>query len=134
MSNSITIVNPWTGQPTLELPVDDEAAITLKIEQARRQAVQWAKTTLAERIALVESFITHVESGAEDVARAVTLQMGKPIGESRGEVRVMLQRAKMMAALAPNALRDEGVALGDGIHRTIVRDPLGVVLNIGAWN
>ncbi|MGM0577342.1 MAG: aldehyde dehydrogenase family protein [Myxococcota bacterium] len=134
MSDTLKIVNPWSNEVALELALDDAAEIDRKVSAAREVADEWRHTPVHERVALVERFVDVVLAEHEEVARAITRQMGKPISQARGEIGTLLDRARMMMDLAPNALADRSVAIGDGIHRTLARDPLGVVVDIAAWN
>lgn len=134
MSDVLSIQNPYTGAVALELPLDDPATIDRKVAAARRTADTWFGTTLDERIVLIERFVEIALQDRDVLAAAVTMQMGKPISEALGEVGRLVERARMMVGLAGDALADRHVALGDGIRRTIVRDPLGVVVDIAAWN
>src|SRR4051794_20596172 len=52
----------------------------------------WAALALAERVAIIESFRALVDDRAEQLARYLTEDMGKPITQARGEVRAVLGR------------------------------------------
>ena len=134
MVDKLSITNPWSGDTLLSLELDGISAINAKVERAKRCAAEWSQSSLEERTELVERFIELALAERAEIALSVTRQMGKPISESLGEVGTMVARARMMIGLAPDALADRHVALGDGIHRRITRDPLGVVVDIAAWN
>ena len=134
MTDVLSIMNPWNGDTVLSLELDDAAAIDRKVHRAKSVSHTWAETSLAERTTLVQRFIEVALEERAELALSVTRQMGKPVSEALGEVGTMVGRARMMVDLAPDALADQHIALGDGIHRRIVRDPLGVVVDIAAWN
>jgi acyl-CoA reductase-like NAD-dependent aldehyde dehydrogenase len=60
--------------------------------------------------------------------------MGKPIREARREVQTFFERAEHMLSIAPATLAPEVLPEKDGLHRRIEHAPLGVVLDIAAWN
>ena len=60
--------------------------------------------------------------------------MGRPIGQSPGEVRGFEERARHMVAIAPQALADLDAGPKQGFRRFIRREPLGVVLVLAPWN
>ncbi len=60
--------------------------------------------------------------------------MGRPIGQSPGEVRGFEERARHMVAIAPQALADLDAGPREGFRRFIRREPLGVVLVMAPWN
>jgi acyl-CoA reductase-like NAD-dependent aldehyde dehydrogenase len=60
--------------------------------------------------------------------------MGKPLAQARAEIETMVDRAETMCRLAPAALADERLPPKAGFTRFIRHEPLGVVLDIAAWN
>ena len=60
--------------------------------------------------------------------------MGKPIGQSRNEFGGFFERAEHMLEIAPDALAPGILPDKIGFHRRIEHEPLGVVLDIAAWN
>src|SRR5256885_10247889 len=68
------------------------------------------------------------------MAREVTLQMAKPLAQARGEVKPTLRGAGTMMSLAPEALRDDPLPPVPGFIRFVRHEPVGVVLDISAWN
>jgi acyl-CoA reductase-like NAD-dependent aldehyde dehydrogenase len=88
---------------------------------------------LTDRIRIVQAGLDRMKSAGESIARNVTLQMGKPLAQARGELNTMLDRARQSiedapATLAPDLLPKEGFL------RRIEHEPLGVVLDVAAWN
>ena len=134
VENEMGLVSPWTGRGQAVIALDDGAQIEAKLREGHACGARWAATHLDDRIALVEEVIRLAERDKASIAELVTTQMGKPISESLGEVATMLGRARMMTRFAPDALRDEEIDGADGIRRLIVRQPLGLVLDIAAWN
>ena len=134
MSERLRVVSPWTGEEVFSQDLDDPGAIERKVALARSAAAQWCRTPLSERQSLLESFIEIALIERDVIGRMVSTQMGKPLQEGRGEVGGMVSRARMMIDLAPAALADTPIPMDDGIHRSILRQPLGVVLDIAAWN
>ena len=68
------------------------------------------------------------------VAELLAWQMGRPIRYGPGEVRGFEERARYMIEIAPETLADIDVGPKEGFTRFIRREPLGVVLNLPAWN
>jgi acyl-CoA reductase-like NAD-dependent aldehyde dehydrogenase len=64
----------------------------------------------------------------------VTRQMGKPIREARREVQTFFERAEHMLSIAARTLAPEVLPEKEGLHRRIEHAPLGVVLDVAAWN
>jgi acyl-CoA reductase-like NAD-dependent aldehyde dehydrogenase len=134
MSDVHRIDNPYTGEIVAERPFLKDSEVEALVSRAHRAHKAWAKVPLSERIALCERFCAAFEADGERIAREVTAQMGKPLAQAQGEVRTTLMRARTMIALAPQALADEPLPPLPGFNRFIRHDPVGVVLDISAWN
>jgi len=128
------IDNPYTGETVAERRLLDAAGVEGVVTRAFRAHKAWAKTPLADRIALCERFCAEFEKDGERIAREVTLQMGKPLAQARGELKTTVHRARVMMSLAPEALRDDPLPAVPGFTRFVRHDPVGVVLDISAWN
>ena len=63
-----------------------------------------------EPVREVQHAAAYFADNAEEIARDVTKQMGKPITEARGEVKTLLARARFMASVAEKELAPEPVA------------------------
>src|SRR5205085_9346058 len=75
-----------------------------------------------------------LETEAEECAQLTTSEVGKPIRQSRNEVRAVLERidwnlAHVEAAIAPRTVTDTGE-----LEERITYEPVGVVAHVSAWN
>ena len=131
---AIDVDNPATGEIYASVPLlgREEAERALAAAAAAQRG--WATAPLAERTALVGRFVERALAAKEEIARDITGQRGKPLGQARREVDTMCDRARTMAALAAEALADEVLPEKPGFFRKIAREPLGVVLDIAPWN
>jgi acyl-CoA reductase-like NAD-dependent aldehyde dehydrogenase len=131
--STLVVDNPYTGETACEVPLADARAASAVVDRAQAAARGWRTSALADRIALCERAVAAMEAKAESIAADITRMMGKPLGQARGEVKTTAARARHMMSIAPQALADVKVPL-DGFERRIVRAPLGVVLDLPAWN
>jgi acyl-CoA reductase-like NAD-dependent aldehyde dehydrogenase len=129
-----TVDDPFTGEIATSVSVADEATIGRTLDRAREAARVLRKLPIEERIALCDRALTAFEARAEEVAKDVTKQMGKPLSQSRGEVKGMAGRWRHMMEIAKESLADVVLPPKEGFERRIVKDPLGVVLDLPAWN
>lgn len=107
------------------------------VELARRASsaqLVWRRIPLPERCRMVQKFIEYFASRAEEIARELTWQMGRPIRHSPSELRGLAERAAYMAEIAPQTLADVDVGPKEGFTRFIRREPVGVVLVLAPWN
>jgi acyl-CoA reductase-like NAD-dependent aldehyde dehydrogenase len=127
-------VNPYDQQVVAEIPLDDADSLAAKVAAARSASGRWSRLPLEERMRRVRAGLERFRAQGDAIAREVTLQMGKPIREARREVQTFFERAEHMLAIAPRTLAPEVLPEKDGLHRRIEHAPLGVVLDIAAWN
>src|SRR5688572_30954743 len=131
---TLTVDNPYTLETACEVPLAEWRDIDAVLERAREAAPIAASLTLDERKQLVERATSIMEANAESIALSISQMMGKPVSQARGELRTMAARARTMVGLADKALAPINAGGDDGITRLIQKLPLGVVLDLPAWN
>ncbi len=132
--SALVVDNPFTGEPACSVPLADEATVNATLDRARAAARAWRTSALPERLALCERAVARMESDADVIAADITRMMGKPMAQARGEVKTTGVRARAMMSIAEAALADVVVEQTSAFDRRIVREPLGVVLDLPAWN
>ncbi|KAF9065108.1 succinate semialdehyde dehydrogenase [Rhodocollybia butyracea] len=139
-----TTISPHSQEPytTRIYPSITELDATIaKVAAAQKQ---WAKVSLDQRIQIatkfVEIFTSLASSPSSPLFTELTMQMGRPIAQTKSEINGFLDRAKYMIAIAKSSLQDIPIVEQDtgkdkpGFKRFIRRTPLGVVLVIAPWN
>lgn len=131
----LEVTSPFDQKVVCTLNCDDEQSIDRKIERARATFETWRQVPLAERIERVRAGVERLATSGEDVATAVSRQMGKPIEQARREVETFVARAAWAFEAAESSLAPE-IRLSEdpSRQRRIEHHPLGVVLDIAAWN
>lgn len=133
---TLTITNPANGKLIATLPTDDPATVGAKFQSARKAQADWAAVPLRQRIAALGRFRAAIVAHTEELARTLTMETGKPIAQSRNELKGLLPRLDFFLHETPRALRSEGV-FNDSkakLAERITHEPLGVIANISAWN
>ncbi|MEU2027215.1 NADP-dependent succinic semialdehyde dehydrogenase [Streptomyces sp. NPDC016469] len=135
----IATVNPANGETlrTFDALEDDE--IEKRIAAADAAFRDHRTTTFAERARLLNRAADLLDEDQRDIARTMTLEMGKPITAARAEAAKCAKAMRWYAARAEGLLADEHPAAGDvedsGAVRAYVRyRPLGPVLAVMPWN
>ncbi len=129
-----TVDNPYTGDVACAVPVTSDAELEALLTRARAGARALRAMSVADRVKLVLAACQKMEARTEEIARDITRQMGKPLAQARGEVGGMAGRLRHMAAIAPESLADVVLPPKDNFERRIAKEPLGVVLDLPAWN
>ncbi len=129
-----TIDNPFTGSAACSVSIADDAGIGRALDSAREGARALHGMSVDDRILLCEKALVAFEGQASEIAADITTQMGKPLSQSLGEVKGMAGRWRFMMEIAKASLVDVVLPQKDGFERRITREPLGVVLDLPAWN
>lgn len=129
-----TLINPATEEPFRTIEATSASELERILNRMRAAQRAWREAPLEERLRIAGQFVEVFRGMKERVALDITRQMGKPVVQARREVDTMLDRAETMLRLAPAALEDEMLPPKAGFRRFIRHEPLGIVLNIPAWN
>lgn len=130
----LEVINPFTEQVALSFDLMSVEQAEEVVRTARRAFEDWRWTTMAERVALCERFVAAFDADRDTIARNLSIQMGRPIRHAYNEVNGTLDRARYMISIAEETLKDEYLPEKDCFVRYIRHEPLGVVLDIAAWN
>ena len=130
------ILNPATNTVVAEVAEDGATSIRAKYARARAAQPAWAALPLKKRLDTIREFRARTIAMRETLAKTLTLEMGKPIRQSRNELDGLLGRIDFFLAEASRVLREQKVfadAKGK-LEERISHEPLGVIANISAWN
>ena len=131
---TLAVHNPATGALITTLPADDANSVATRAAAARAAQPAWAAVPMADKLAMVARFRAALVAQIDSLAETMTHETGKAISLSRNEINGLLPRLDFFIEQAEGAVRDEHVFDGGGMHEQIGHIPLGVVLNISAWN
>lgn len=132
--SSLNVDNPFTGENACTVTLADDAAVNVTLDRARAAARSFRTSTVGERIALCERAVAWMEANADSIASDITRMMGKPLDQAKGEVKGMAMRARHMASIAEESLKDIALPPKENFERRIVKEPLGVIFDLPAWN
>ncbi|WP_299213305.1 NAD-dependent succinate-semialdehyde dehydrogenase [uncultured Dokdonia sp.] len=125
--------NPYNGEQVGVYTALTKEALTEKLHKSQVAFESWRKVPLAERCNLIKKAGQVLRDNVEEYAKMITLEMGKPISESRSEVNKCAWVCDYYAENAVGFLEDETIATE--ADKSFVRhDPIGGVLAIMPWN
>ncbi|WP_020209737.1 NAD-dependent succinate-semialdehyde dehydrogenase [Gilvimarinus chinensis] len=130
----IEVVNPANGEVIGRVPSLDEGQVSASIAAAAEGFEVWKNTSIADRSACLRRWFDLMHEHKEDLARIMTLEQGKPITESRGEIDYA---ASYIEWFAEEAKRGYGQVIPavKPDQRIVVRpEPVGVTTAITPWN
>jgi len=127
---TLDVINPATEAPFLTIAMGGAADVDRAVAAARKAFGTWAFSTREERLALLRRVLDEYNRRFEDIAQAVTAEMGAPIEFAR-DAQAWAGRAHMEAAI--KALEDFTFEQARGSSR-IILEPIGVAALITPWN
>ncbi|WP_419835732.1 NAD-dependent succinate-semialdehyde dehydrogenase [Endozoicomonas atrinae] len=132
--HALAIDNPADGSVVGYIPVQSEAEIEECIEKSRLAQKSWQKRPAKERSSLLYRWYELVMENQVDLARLMTLEQGKPLPESMGEV---AYGASFIQWFAEEGKRAYGTTIpGHTEDRRLmtIKQPVGVAAAITPWN
>lgn len=134
MSNSITTVNPSTGD-TLNTYTFMNSSQAKQVVDASYQAfLDWRLHSLAHRASIVKAIGKSLSAHKEELADLIVQEMGKPPEEARQEIDLCAGICDYTAEHGPTELADEERKPGNGKRGIITYSPMGVIYGIQPWN
>ncbi|MDX5367336.1 MAG: aldehyde dehydrogenase family protein, partial [Alphaproteobacteria bacterium] len=85
-AKSTPVLNPATEEPVALCPRASEAQLNEAVAAAKAAFPGWAATPIAERKKALNAIADAIEANGADLARLLTQEQGKPIGDATGEV------------------------------------------------
>ncbi|KAL5332493.1 Aldehyde/histidinol dehydrogenase [Aspergillus crustosus] len=126
-------INPATGEPNPEVPVATQEDVNKAVQAAQEAFITWADVPLAERQKAVLAFTDALAEHAEDFAKLLTQEQGKPLQFATAEIQLSPRWLRETSDLA-SSITDETLSETD-TSKTILRHvPLGPSVAIIPWN
>jgi succinate-semialdehyde dehydrogenase / glutarate-semialdehyde dehydrogenase len=126
-------INPYNGERGKHFAEHTEAEVEKAVAKAQKCFATWQKTTYADRAAILSKAAHLLRAHTEKFACLITLEMGKLIAESRGEVALSADILDYYAQHAEEFLSPQVLSPHSG-EATLVSSPIGVLLGIEPWN
>ncbi|MEY8248257.1 MAG: aldehyde dehydrogenase family protein [Bermanella sp.] len=128
---TLDVMNPATDECAGVISAGSVDDVNLAVAAAKRAFESWSLTTREERMALLEKIIEVYRTRAEDIALAISEEMGAPFEAVAKPMQSLLPELHFVAAL--DALKNFSFEKAQGTT-TIVQEPIGVCAMITPWN
>ena len=133
-ATTLAIVNPATGEPFAAVGTADRARLATALDDAHAAFRQWRRLTGKARGAFLHAVADQVEARRDEIARTITLENGKPLAQSLGEVAMTVDHLRWFAEEARRAYGRVVPNQVDGKRHLVIKSPMGVVGAISPWN
>jgi succinate-semialdehyde dehydrogenase/glutarate-semialdehyde dehydrogenase len=134
MSNLLKVKNPATGELIQEIPINTETEVKEALKNGHESFKTWRKVNAHERSRLLHKWSNLVQEHKEEIAKLMTLENGKPLAESRGEVNYATSYIDWYAEEAKRIYGRTIPANTETKRIIISRQPIGLVAAITPWN
>ena len=132
--DALDVTNPATGETLARVPLSSSADLDAAVAAARAALPAWRDVSVIARGRILFALREGLNNRREELARSVTTEMGKTIGDARAEVARMIEMVECACAI-PTTM--QGRILEDvsrGIDAETIRQPVGVCAAIVPFN
>jgi malonate-semialdehyde dehydrogenase (acetylating)/methylmalonate-semialdehyde dehydrogenase len=132
--NTRPVHNPASAELLATVALSSPAEVHAAVESAHAAFPAWRRVPLADRVQFLFKLKDRLEANFEELAKTITLECGKTLAESRGEMRRAIENVEVAcsASTLTQGLFSEDIAAG--IDEFTIRQPLGVCAIIAPFN
>ena len=129
----IAVINPCNEEVLWHAPACDARHVAEALEHARAAQKTWPKTHGWERAKVLRAIARAMERRKGDLAKALSLEIGRPLSQSEGEVNIAIEQFDWFAGEAER-LFGETIPSRQGGRLVVDPEPVGIVAAFTAWN
>lgn len=130
----ISVVNPATEQPFARVSTIEKKHLAAVFNDAEASFAEWRGRTAKERGALLHRVADELIRRHDEIARLITLENGKPLAQSQGEVAMTEDHLRWFAEEGRRAYGRLVPHQTAGKRNLVMKTPIGVVGAIAPWN
>ncbi len=126
-------INPYNDKVLETFPEQSDRQVNAILNKAENASRQWRRTFFANRAEIMTEAADILVKNADQYAKTITLEMGKPISESRAEIKKCAFVCEFYAQNAEKFLTNKTIET-DTWESFVRYEPLGCILAIMPWN
>ncbi|MET4049574.1 MULTISPECIES: NAD-dependent succinate-semialdehyde dehydrogenase [unclassified Rhodococcus (in: high G+C Gram-positive bacteria)] len=127
-------VNPANGTTVKEFETLDTAGVERVLAAAHSGYVTWSKTSPKYRAEILRKVADLYVERADELARSIAVEMGKPLTQAKGEVQLSSAIYQYYADNGPTLLEDEKLDVPGAEESVLQRKPIGALIGVMPWN
>jgi succinate-semialdehyde dehydrogenase/glutarate-semialdehyde dehydrogenase len=132
--STLRVVNPSTTEVFAEVCAADRAMVAQAVQDAHAVFAGWRRLTGKARGDFLKKIADELERRRDEIARTITLENGKPLAQSLGELAMTVDHLRWFAEEARRAYGRIVPHQADGKRHLVIKTPIGVVAAISPWN
>jgi len=130
----IRVQDPATEEFFAEVPRASDEEVDRACRAAAKAFKSWSRSLPAERARLLSAAAEKLEGRLGEIAKLLTREQGKPVGEAKGEVRAAVQALRFFARYTELPVGEWRAPNRAGTMNLVRRYPVGPVAVISPWN
>jgi malonate-semialdehyde dehydrogenase (acetylating)/methylmalonate-semialdehyde dehydrogenase len=131
--NYIDLITPYTGEVIGQVPMGSAADVDTAVKSAKAAFKIWSNTNIKDRVQVMFKLKTLMERDFEQLKQLVSLENGKTLAESLGDVAKAIEVLEFGCSI-PNKIARPIQEVSNGIYCQVIKEPLGVVASIVPFN
>jgi len=133
-SETLPIHNPATNEVLAKVPLSPASEVDQAVQAASAAFDGWRRTPAATRIQPLFKLKELLEENYDDIARMISAENGKTLGESGGEMRRAIENVEVACGIPLMMQSEFSEDIAEGIDEFMIRQPLGVAAIIAPFN
>ncbi len=130
----IDVINPFNEEVLGQIPVSTKEDLDQALDTAKKSFQLWKRTSPWERSKIIKKIADLIRERADDIAKTMTLETGKPLVEAKGET---MGSAEQFDWYSEETKRIYGQIIEprtQDVRMQVRYEPVGVVAAFAAWN
>jgi len=128
------VINPATQEVLGQLPHASEADLDMALQSAEKAFATWKKSSPMDRSAILRKVAQLTRDRSKEIARNMTMDMGKPLAEALGEVISCADHADWHAEECRRIYGRVIPPRNPDVRQLVLREPIGVCVAFTPWN
>lgn len=133
-STSLNVHNPANQEVLAEVALTPKNEVDEAVNHAKLALAGWSRTPAAERIQYLFKLKALLEEHFDEISRLITMECGKTLGESRGEMRRAIENVEVACGIPMMMQGIFSEDIAPGIDEVMIRQPVGVCAIIAPFN
>ncbi len=130
----LDVINPATLEILGRVPLSPASEVERATQAAAAAFKEWRRVPASDRIQFLFKLKALLDEHFEDLSQTITLECGKTISESRGEMRRAIENVEVACGIPILMQGYNSEDIARGIDEMMIRQPLGVVAIITPFN
>jgi malonate-semialdehyde dehydrogenase (acetylating)/methylmalonate-semialdehyde dehydrogenase len=133
-TETLAVLNPASGEELDRTPLSPAGEVDQAVQAGARAFREWRRVPVTERVQFLFRLKTVMEEHLDDLARTITMECGKTLVESRGELRRAIENVEVACGTPTLIQGYNSEDIASGIDEIMIRQPLGVSAIIAPFN